>query len=461
MADTLKFDVVVIGAGPAGVNAAQVVTDGGLDVCLIDESLRSGGQIYRQQPENFKRSYQQLYGTEHSKAKALHDRFVQLQAKCTLFLGCQIWAIEENTLFANYAGKLQLIEFKQLIICTGATDRILPIEGWEHAGTYTLGAAQIALKAQACSIGREVAFVGSGPLLYLVAAQYAKAGIKVAGVFDTSAWYLRLLALPKLLAQPRVLINGVKLTVDLLMRGIKIRAGIKPIKIENNTDGVTGFTYEVDDKTITVKTDAIALGYHLRPETQLADLAGCEFTFDTTSQQWLVKQTREGLTSVPNVYVAGDGAKILGADAAEIKGKLVGHTVLRNAGISVSAKTVSKLIQKLQKWEIFASGIQTAFPWPKHFVEQMSDSTILCRCECITKHEVKSGVTLSGHPEINRVKAMSRVGMGRCQGRYCADAQATTLAQIANKPLTDIGRLRAQAPIKPTSMRLAGDSVDE
>jgi pyruvate/2-oxoglutarate dehydrogenase complex dihydrolipoamide dehydrogenase (E3) component len=78
------------------------------------------------------------------------------------------------------------LEFSRVIVATGATDRILPVPGWTLPGVYSLGAAQIALKFQGCAIGERVVFAGSGPLLYLVAYQYAKAGAKVVAVLDSS-----------------------------------------------------------------------------------------------------------------------------------------------------------------------------------------------------------------------------------------------------------------------------------
>jgi hypothetical protein len=62
----------------------------------------------------------------------------------------------------------------------------MPVKGWHQAGTYSLGGAQVALKSQGCAIGSRIVMMGSGPLLYLVAAQYVKAGAQVAAVLDTS-----------------------------------------------------------------------------------------------------------------------------------------------------------------------------------------------------------------------------------------------------------------------------------
>lgn len=85
-----------------------------------------------------------------------------------------------------HAGRQRAVPYSHLLIATGATDRVLPFPGWTLPGVYTLGAAQIALKSQGCAIGRRVVFAGTGPLLYLVAYQYAKAGAQVEAVLDTN-----------------------------------------------------------------------------------------------------------------------------------------------------------------------------------------------------------------------------------------------------------------------------------
>ena len=154
-------------------------------------------------------------------------------------------------------------------------DRIMPVKGWHFAGTYTLGGAQIALKSQACAIGRRVVFMGTGPLLYLIASQYLKAGVTVAAVLDTSPWRLRLAALARLLARPSLLYNGILMTIALKRAGIPLYNGIEPLEIRGTAEaGVQDLSFrDAAGHTHTSPCDAVALGYHVRPETQLADLA--------------------------------------------------------------------------------------------------------------------------------------------------------------------------------------------
>jgi bacterioferritin-associated ferredoxin len=102
--------------------------------------------------------------------------------------------------------------------------------------------------------------------------------------------------------------------------------------------------------------------------------------------------------------------------------------------------------------ERFREGIAEAFPWPQRLATTIPDEAIVCRCEGITARELR-GVALnkSAH-ELNRAKAFSRVGMGRCQGRYCGHAAAEILSAAIGAPLESIGRLRGQAPVKPLAI---------
>ena len=330
----------------------------------------------------------------------------------------------------------------------------MPIKGWQLAGTYSLGGSQIALKSQSVSIGSRVVFMGSGPLLYLVASQYVKAGADVAAVLDTSPFGKRVSAMPKLLARPGLLFNGMKLLGQLYSAGVPVHLGVQPEEIiGSEQDGVTGVRVKLANGTaLSVDCDALALGYHLRPETQLADLAGCQLRFDEASGQWLLAVDEEGRTSVKGFYAAGDGAKIRGADAAEQAGRLVAMALLEDLGQPVDNSRQAEVRKSLVAMDRFRVGLAEAFPWPAAQAAALPDDAIVCRCEMISAGELRGVVREKGACEVNRAKAFSRVGMGRCQGRYCSQAGAEVIAAEAGVPVEQVGRQRGQAPVKPLSM---------
>ena len=453
--------VIVIGTGPAGVRAAQALVEAGVRPTVIDEGRRDGGQIYRRQPEGFSRSYETLYGTEAARAASLHQTFDELKDKIDYLPETLVWNISPGTVHLVNGNQYRTLDFDALIICSGATDRLMPVKGWQYAGTYSLGGAQVALKSQGCAIGSRVAFMGTGPLLYLVAAQYVKAGAAVSAVLDTSTFMQRISALPKLLAIPAALKNGIALTSVLRRAGVPVHRGVRPLEITGSPqDGVSGVRVALQSGvSFDVNCDAVALGYHLRPETQLADLAGCEFRFDEAAQQWLPDIDEDGRSSVKGVYLAGDGARVRGANAAECTGRLTALAALHDSGMKTTAD-MTVLRQELARFTRFADGLRAAFPWPARLAESLPDETIVCRCEAITAGEIRRVVRDTGAQEANRAKAFSRVGMGRCQGRYCAHAGAQVIAAAASVPLASVGRLRGQAPVKPLPMALVEEASE-
>ncbi len=443
--------VIVVGAGPAGVRCAQTLADAGVRLLVIDEGRRDGGQIYRRQPDTFSRPYEKLYGTEAARAKDLHDTFGRLRASLDYEPDTLAWNVSGGALYTVRDGVSMRHPYDALVLCPGATDRLMPVKGWQYAGTYSLGASQIALKAQACSIGANVVFMGSGPLLYLVANQYVQAGAKVAAVLDTSPAANRLRALPKLIARPDVLAKGIALVRALKRAGVRVEHGIEPAEIHGDpAQGVSAVSFRTAGGTVErIACDAVALGYHLRPETQLADLAGCAFRFDGDTRQWLPQLDDMGRSSVAGVYLAGDGARVFGADGAEAAGRLAALAVLQDLGRPVDAREVAALQRTRAKMDRFRAGLAQAFPWPARQAAALSDDTILCRCEGVSVGELRRVIRDEGACEANRAKAFSRVGMGRCQGRYCGHAGAEVIAAAAGVPLEAVGRLRGQAPVKP------------
>jgi NADPH-dependent 2,4-dienoyl-CoA reductase/sulfur reductase-like enzyme len=446
--------IVIVGAGPAGIRCAETLVAAGFKPTLIDENRRDGGQIYRRQPEGFTRNYATLYGSEAHKAQDLHQSFDRLRERIDYRPDTLVWNLTPGQLCCVSQGRHSTLDYDALLLCTGATDRLMPIEGWQLAGTYSLGGAQIALKSQAVSIGRSVVFMGSGPLLYLVASQYVKAGATVAAVLDTSPLHKRIGALPKLLARPGVLLTGMKLLTQLYRAKIPVHLGVEPLQVLGDTaSGVSGVRIRTGKgETLSLDCDAVALGYHLRPETQLADLAGCRMAFDQASGQWWLAVDDAGRTSVSGVYAAGDGAKVRGADAAEHAGRLVAMALLEDLNQPVNAGLRDQQRQALVVMDQFRLGLAQAFPWPAQQAAALPDAAIVCRCEMISAGELRRTVSEKGACEVNRAKAFSRVGMGRCQGRYCSQAGAEVIAAAAGVSVQQVGRQRGQAPVKPLSM---------
>jgi NADPH-dependent 2,4-dienoyl-CoA reductase/sulfur reductase-like enzyme len=451
--------ILIVGAGPAGLRAAELLAGAGCSPVLIDEAPRVGGQIYRQPPRvpGFSRSAAELYGAAADRARDLFVTFDRIRHRIDYRPGSLVYDLIDNRAIVATAGKSQEIQFDALILATGAMDRIIPAPGWTLPGVYTLGGAQIALKHQGCAIGSRVAFVGSGPLLLLAAYQYAKVGAKPAAIVLPSSFRAFAAAGPRLLTMPRELSLGLLWLAALKRRGVPILFGHRLMQV-TGADSVTGIVVKRPGQRREIACDAVAMGYGLRSETQLADLAGIRFAFDAERRQWLPETDPLGrAVGRKDVYLAGDGAGMLGADAAEARGRLAAHALLTDLKIAHATYRPQADMDAIARATRLQAAMRVAFELPADLVTDIPDETILCRCEQVTAGEWRGIAGLMGARELNRAKSYSRVGMGRCQGRVCGAAAAEILADRLGVTLDSVGRMRGQPPIKPVAVSIVAE----
>ena len=448
--------VAVVGAGPAGVRAVEVLVAAGLSPVWIEEAPDGGGRIYQRPPAGLAREARTLYGFEAQRAASLHDALDLLKPRCEWRPETLVWHIRPGAkrLSVLHRGRQAEVAYDAAILCTGAMDRVIPIPGWTRPGVTTLGAAQIALKTQGCGIGRRVVFIGTGPLLWLVAYQYAKAGAEVAAVLDTTPFGTKARAMPGLLRGGATVAKGLYYTAWLRSRRVRIAEGITPLRIEGDEQGVTAVAWrDASGRTHRVECDAAGIGWGLKPEAQLADLAGVPFLHDKLQHNWVPQRDAAGRTPIAGIYLAGDGAGIGGAEVAELAGARTALALLENAGQRVDAGQIARLDARLAHQARFRAALERAFPFPAALAREMADDTILCRCEGLRAGELRAAARAESPtgaaPELNRAKAFTRIGMGRCQGRVCGAAAAEVLAGELGCDVAAIGRLRGQPPVKP------------
>jgi NADPH-dependent 2,4-dienoyl-CoA reductase/sulfur reductase-like enzyme len=447
--------VAVVGAGPAGIRAVEVLVAAGLCPVWIDEAAEGGGRIYQRPPAPLRRDAKALYGFEASPAKSLHAAFDALRPQVDWRPETLVWHIRPGAkrLHTQSGSTRDHVEYDAAILCTGAMDRVIPLPGWTLPGATTLGGAQIALKAQGCGIGRRVAFLGTGPLLWLVAYQYVKAGAEVVAVLDTTPFATKLAASPGMLRDAATFAKGIYYIGWLRAHGVRIAEGVTPIGIQGEAD-VAGVAWrDAGGREQRVACDAVGIGWGLKPEAQLADLAGIPFRHDSLQWNWVPERDAAGRTTVPGHYLAGDGAGISGAAVAELAGTRAALAVLEDSGRAVDVAQVARLDAALARQQGFRAALDRAFPFPRALAAGVADETILCRCEGLRAGELRAALAedhASGPaPELNRAKAFSRAGMGRCQGRVCGPAAAEIMATALGSTPEAIGRLRGQPPVKP------------
>lgn len=448
-------DVVIVGAGPAGIRAAAVLRANGLRPILLDEGRSGGGQGYRSPSPGLPLDMDDLMGSEAAKYRALHACFSDLREQIDYRPNTLVWTVQDKTLHVISDGCSSTVAYDALIVATGAMDRIMPLQGWTTPGVFTLGGAQVALKDQGCFIGRRVVFCGSSPLLALAALQYHRLGAEVVAVCDTTPFKAKVMAVPLLAGAPRTVLRGLGYLRALKRAGVAVMHGATLVAVEGEGHVAALIARDHQGREKRLACDAIALGYGLKPETQLAELAGAELRFDPNFRLWLPKIDEDGRAG-PSLYLAGDGVAIGGADAAEASGQLVAYAALFDLGIDADSRTQRALRARVSRLRRFQRGLARAFAWPSASVTTLADEVVLCRCENVTVGDIRRAMDQPlGPTEVNRVKAMTRCGMGRCQGRVCGPALQEVVASYAGIPPQAAGRLRAQAPIKPLALSVA------
>lgn len=449
--------MVVVGAGPAGIRAAHTLLRHGVRPVVIDEAPLPGGQIYRQGADPQRASPRQRYGFEWKRARAIHACGEHVRQHADYRAGTAVWNASPGSLDLASADDVRTRPYSRLLLATGATDRVLPFDGWTLPGVYTLGGAQIALKSQNCLSGPRIVFAGTGPLLYLVAYQYARAGAQVQAVLDSAPGAARSGALPALLRQPATLAKGLHYMGWLRVHGVpvyhhaQLDAALGSARVDAVFATIGGASREIS-------CDALAVGHGLRAETQLADLLDCAFDFDAVQRAWLPRRDADGRSSAPGVYLAGDGAGIGGAVHAELAGERAALAMLADSGIAVDAARIRWLERRQAALARFRAGLDQVFPLPGA-AGRCSDDVMVCRCEEVRAGTLRAAAAEYRVDDLNRLKALTRIGMGLCQGRMCQAGAAELLAECRNVPLSAVGRLRGQAPIKPLPLPVLGNTA--
>ena len=275
--------VAVVGAGPAGIAVAGVLATHGISATVIDEARQPGGQIYRRARAGLDLDVDTLLGAEAANYRNFHRTVDGLRDRIDYRPLTLAWGVDDRTLYTAQGNFADTVKYDALVLATGATDRTLPIPGWTLPGVFTLGGAQVLLKEHGCLIGRRVVFCGSSPLLYLAARQYRAMGAGIAAVLDTTPFIAKIAALPDLISAPATLSRGFGYMAEQRRAGVTVHHGVELCAFEGSA-GVEAVRFrDRHARDITLPCDAVAIGFGLKPETQLADLTGAEFRYNFCS----------------------------------------------------------------------------------------------------------------------------------------------------------------------------------
>ena len=447
-------DLLIVGAGPAGVSAAIQARTHGLSVLVLDENAGPGGRIW------------QALESRGAKDEDDAEGLAALQA----FRACgadahfraSVWAIEsDGTVFWTRHAAAHSARAPFIMLCTGTTERPMPIPGWTLPGVMTVGAAQIALKTSALLPTGLTWIAGQGPLLLLYAVQALRAGGRIAGILDLSDGIAPLRALRHL--------PGAVRTFDDITKGLAWRREISRARVpwlsatrlRAAGDGaLQRITFRTGGRDRVEDADLLLLHDGVVPSVQITRALGCAHEWNAAQHCWKPNVDAWGVTSLPNILVAGDGAGIGGARVAALSGRIAALGVARGLG-RIDAATRDSAAAPLRAMQSRLLAVRPLLdrlyaPRPR----VLDDATIVCRCEEITAGQIREAASL-GCLGLNQLKAFTRCGMGPCQGRMCGCPAAEVLAAARGVPLPAIEPYRTRFPTKPLTVgELAAMAAD-
>jgi len=443
-------DVVVVGAGPAGLAAAAAAARAGASTVLVDAYERPGGQYFRQ-PASVTRN-----------RSGVQERGRHLAARA-LSVGVEfrphtaVWDATPTDLHLVTGGTVSTLAFRAAVVATGAHERVAAFPGWTLPGVYAAGAVQALLKEHDLVPGRRVLVAGSGPLPLVVAAALVHRPVRVAGVLEATRLAVETVRHPwigaaGLWAQGARMREGLVGTVRLLRHRVPVRTGWGIVRALGDSEVEAAEVARLDPQwrpvagsERTVECDTLAVHHGLVPNTDVLRLIGADVVRRPDLGGWVPVRTPWLETSIPGVFAAGDCAGIGGAALSLVEGDVAGaaaacHALgrepVRHTARQRAALARERRFQRLYAALFAARPGLTGLPRP---------DTVVCRCEETTRGEIDAAIA-AGARTTALVKSTTRCGMGPCQGRICLPLVEQLTATATGVPPVPV---TARAPLVP------------
>lgn len=446
------FDVIIIGAGPAGMSAAIEATSHGATVCLLDEQLRAGGQIYRN-VSNVKPVQANILGKDYLSGRSLVDGLEVAQVEHRA--GVTVWNVDEDgTVTYSGEGSAQQVQGRHIILANGAIERPVPIPGWTLPGVITAGAAQILMKSDGL-VAQNAVLVGSGPLLYLVATQLLAAGAPPKALIETQTRQNLVAALPhffKALKDWKQLTKGLGFLATLKRAKVPRYKAATDIAIQGE-GCAEAVVFRAGGKDHRIETSMVLVHQGVVPNTQISRSLGLDHRYDNTQRCFHPVTDEMGQSSHPLFSIAGDGAGIGGAKVAALSGRISALNALASIAKideAVRRQIIPDLLKKNRSERSIRAFLDILYTPPESLFLP-ADDTIICRCEEVRAGDIRRFAAL-GCAGPNRTKVYGRCGMGPCQGRNCGPTVTEILAVENNETQDTVGSFRIRAPLKPVTL---------
>jgi len=455
----LAPDVLVIGAGPAGLAAARDLAASGLDVIVVDERKKLGGQFYKQPDPAFALDEARLDG-QYTAGRRLID--AARQAGVRILLGVTVWAaFDADRLLARSDAERWILTPRRVVLATGAYERGVPIPGWTLPGVMTTGAGQTLLRSYQVAPGARVLIAGNGPLNIQLAAELASAGVDVVGLVEAAPFLSPTrgaAALRMGLNAPGLTRDGVVYLAALARKRVPILPGSIVESLEGDPQrGVRRATVARVDREgratgrrRVFEVDAVCLGYGFLPGNDLARSLGAAHEYDHARGALRTVTDETGRTSVETVWAIGDSAGVRGAKYAQAEGAVAAAAIIADlAGRPAVAD--ARLARTARRHLAFQRGVNALFAAPVLTDQLARPDTVVCRCEGVTHGDLVEAMT-DGVSSPGAVKRVTRAGMGKCQGRYCGPVLTDMEARRRGEPVSERSGFAPQAPVKPVPL---------
>jgi NADPH-dependent 2,4-dienoyl-CoA reductase/sulfur reductase-like enzyme len=384
------FDILVIGAGPAGIAAATRAAECGKRVGMVDDNFAPGGQIWR--------------GTESASSAIAVSWYARLaNAQITKLQGWRIFSQPAlGVLRGEKNGNGIDLAYDKLILATGARERFLPFPGWTLLNVLGAGALQALVKSGLPIEGKRVIVAGSGPLLLAVAAYLAKHGASIAAICEQASSVKLATFATSLVTNPEKLQQA--LAYRFKTRSARFHTSCWPVVAHGQTGKLESVTLRKGNREWTIPCDYLACGFHLVPNTELPELLGCAIASGN------VKVDEWQATSISGIYCAGEPTGIGGLELSLIEGEIAGYAA---AGQTAKAAALRSQRNKLRR---FAKRMEATFVLNPALRQLPKNDTLICRCEDVAL------TAMAKHSSWRAAKLQTRCGMGPCQGRVCGPA---------------------------------------
>jgi len=444
-----QWDLIVIGGGPSGLNAASTAAENGLEVMLIDEQKTPGGQIYRKlsvvTAEN-----RFLQADDRKTGLDIINRFFKSGAHYAP--ETIIWFAEPGRTICSHKGKSREIKSQYMVVATGAMERPVPFAGWTLPGVMGAGASDILYKDASVTPPGPVVIAGNGPLIPLVSSHLLSLGVEIAAILDMAPFTKRLTslgALPRAMKDMPFLLKGAGMMKKLYLSKIPIVHGVTQIAAHGNQK-LASVSCITPRKTLEFEVATLLFHHGVIPRTHMSRMLRLEHAWDSQQRYWYPKTDDRGMSSNEKIYVIGDNAFVHGADVSALKGIIAGIEVslrlnmISNAEASNQYHAVDKNMNKLLAPRAFVDNWFA--PDPKLY--KVDDDVIVCRCERVRAGDIRMAVEQGCH-EVNEIKIRTRCGMGNCQGRMCGPAVAEIAAEALGTEVPQVGSLKIRPPVRP------------